>query len=207
MLNPNYLDDMREIDAAIAALPSCVDNGYRWLACDHQVMLKMIRRIVRAHVRSVVPVPFLPTGVRRAVIALGSTRLLPRDLLREVHRFLGGGVDQLDALFSKYVKLTDIRGLHFRATNGGVRGPRVDVRSMERSVDGYMINGARFFCRWGHQRGDEYYRMSLAGVDFDVVGWQIKDQMVLKTFIIEFDSDFAAIAFTHKSLHKWLGSA
>lgn len=113
-LNVNYVDDVMEINDAIAALRS--GWGLRTVTCDLNTIKCIIRKIVNAHTYGRASMWFMPTWIRHSLATLAHARpMLPRDCLREIAGWLQyDETVELLALFRRYVTLKYIRGLYAR---------------------------------------------------------------------------------------------
>lgn len=140
-LNANYPDDMREIEAAVSEFPARVDRtGTRWARCDLNLLQCIIRKIVAARMPARVPMLFLAAGMRRSMRAFACTRLVPRDMLREInsHMWTDESVE-LNSLFNRYIDMRYITGLRIRAIDESRRGPWMRVNALLSFIDTYGV--------------------------------------------------------------------
>lgn len=220
-LNPNYHDDIKEINAAIAALPSRVDeHGRRWLRCDYAALQRIITNIIAARTQTVAPVAFMRLYVRRAMVALASTRLLPRDCLREIAAHAGCDENvELNALFKKYVVLEQITGLYLRGFTDGHMGPRMRVNEVKDNSTGfhswYAINvgddSMTSLSMHYHVQCAEYptphFCTWLYNTESYLLEWPTKPAPAdtSRAFKLQFEAPggAASIEFVHKRLDKY----
>lgn len=205
-LNDNYIDDIREISAAMSAHTPL--GNLAWLIdCNDQsgMTLEAVKRtidsIIDASVHARVSRPVIDADGRRAIVALGCCRRLPRDLLREVAMWLDVDLTcWLVGLFHQFVYIRSVKGLYIRTVLDGVRGPRMQVDQCQTMwsqgpegksrVDIHTESLFFSYNQCGARTRFHFPRIIVSGSVVDA--W--KDTM-------EFDAD-PAIEFTHKRLDK-----
>lgn len=212
ILNANYLDDMREINHYMEQFQSRIDSlGRRWHLCEFESLRATVCKIVHAYVPAQVPMLFLGAHVRRSLRALASTRLLPRDLLREVSAHAQiDEITELARIFNVYTFLKSIVGLYARAITDGVRGPRFrvdEIQLLDQHVELYTP-----YVMWLHDtplnfRFNKYegcithFYMCLRDTRSHLIGFTWDATDFLREYTLEFEAE-AEIKFVHKSLHK-----
>lgn len=213
-LNNNYEDDVREIQLAVSGLGPRVDEyGDWWVRCDPTVLKCTILKIIRARMPARVPMWFLRDHVRNAMVALAATRLLPRDLLREVHaRLQVDEFAEMCGLFQRYTSLRYIRGLYMRLDDGPLvrvinvysrkTGPRYQFMEIDVAYGGKVISYLKVLLNCTHHRG-AHFCLCLRDAHLGLAGRTEGDDSegFYNLFVIKFTAD-AAIEFVHKDPHK-----
>lgn len=222
-LNPNYIDDVAEIKAAISGFPMHNDEfGNNIVSCDFGTIKEIISDVVRALVSTRVTMWFMRAHLRGARIAFACCRLLPRDCLREVARWVcADEIVELFRLFCRYEMMESIKGLYMRAVRGGRRGPRLVVTHI-RAIDSVFPNVFACECT-SDEHGPEmqnirfraeceecsapHFCMLVSDTHLDTVGWPavLKPRGIVTLFEAKFESD-QVIEFRHKDPRKWLKS-
>lgn len=209
-LNHDYVDDMCEIHMSV--VPHMSHDG--WISLNADRVKCIVRKIVAAH--ELISLPMVSRGNQRAILALAmSVRWLPRDILREIRGHLPVPVDELFAVFRRYVTLKYITGLY--VTSAYCRRARVSrVHVCDRQmhihapicVDGHKFSGKISFTysigcesteKWCKHRGPHFCANR---VDFNDMGWESTDGF---RGVLQFEVD-DVVEFVHKRLSKRLPS-
>lgn len=210
-LNVNYLDDIREIEAAVSVFPSRIDGADRWLTCDLINLMEMIRQVIAARMNTRVPLGFLRMG--QQIVSLGCVRVrsrrLPRDILREVAGWLRvAAVATLAGIFETYIYLENITGLNLRVC--AAPGPRLFVRGVRTRLGSSTLHVGKN--SHGHVRSIDYGYHSCGRhpmlhfyvyLDPDALHFMgIANTARASTYKVEFHSTEDAMVFEHKNPRK-----
>lgn len=204
ILNPNYLDDTKEILAAMASYEHTNNDGVYYVDCNYTKLTHIVEHIINAQVISSVPMLFLAAGVRRAMITFGCAhRWLPRDILREIDKHVRGDEDQtLVDLFNHYIHLKDIAGLYVMASVGGVSARSVRVVSVVLRAVYFepRVRSTSFIMSVGKgRRLDCVHHLGCAACPTPHFCTGTHDKNVAYTLKFKAADE---ITFKHKSLHK-----
>lgn len=198
ILNTNRLGGMLEINKFIDTLPARVDkHGERWICCGIETLKCAIDKIVDAPTSVRVPMLFMRRWVWRGLRALASTRRLPRDLLREVGRWMHiDDVGHMLDIFNMYTYMKSITGLYIRMVEDGKRRPRMSV---SRIYSGLKPKDTTLWSCLVMFEGpyNHYVKYSAPHFYMKVEAECGRPQMVR----VEFEAD-AAIEFVHKRLGR-----
>lgn len=213
LLNVNYLDDLREIYAALSQYTVEIDEmGRKWTCCDYSVLTDTLRDIIAAKVHESMPLHFMRYYARQSIIGLASCRIIPSGPLRDM--YVGMYADEVGCLvrlFNKYRELKFLTGLYFRTLLDGVRGSRVFVSSVHCLPDDDTHTVYSGCCKETIYYLYTGYSIKVGFEYHDQCGLRLAPhfcmrgdgQTSVRPQLMVFESD-EVVGFVHKALHKYL---